>query len=63
MKKIVFLLSLVIAVGLTIDIAYKLFSDYDRLNSWGFGYITGKVIFLLIFLLLAYFTGIRKRES
>ena len=56
MKKTVSYLSIIIALLLSINIVKILTTDFERLTEYGFGYLTGKIILLLIFLSLIYIT-------
>ncbi len=49
MKKILFYLSLGISILLLINILNILISDLNRLTEYGYGYLTGKVILLVVF--------------
>jgi hypothetical protein len=55
MKKIIFYLSAIISAILLINII-NIIIDFKRLTNWGFGYLVGKIILLLLFLLISYFT-------
>lgn len=56
MKKTVSYFSIIIAFILSINIVKILTTDFERLTEYGFGYLTGKIILLLIFLSLIYIT-------
>lgn len=56
MKKIIFYFSLIVSLLISINIIQMLVNDFNRLTEYGFGYLTGKIILLLIFLSLIYFT-------
>ena len=56
MKKAVFYVSVIVAVILFINILNILINDFSRLTDYGFGYLTGKVILLLLFSAIAFFT-------
>lgn len=62
MKKIIFYISIVFVVILLVNIAQILISDFNRLTQYGFGYLIGKVILLLIFSSIAYFTRISSKK-
>lgn len=63
MKKIVFFLSIGISIILLISIIQILVTDFDRLTKYGFGYLTGKIILLLIFLIISYFMRNYKKQN
>jgi hypothetical protein len=56
MKKFIFYLSLIVSIFLLINILQILVTDFNRLTEYGFGYLTGKIVLLLIFLLITYIT-------
>ena len=60
MKKIIFYISIIISIFLSVNIAKILIADFDRLTEYGFGYLVGKVILLLIFISIIYITGKNK---
>lgn len=61
MKKITFYVSLLLAIALLINIAEIIINDVNRLTEYGFGYLIGKSILLLIFLIIIILT--RKKRS
>ncbi|SMC53921.1 hypothetical protein SAMN05660703_1683 [Cellulophaga tyrosinoxydans] len=61
MKKYLFYGSILISVFLLINILSILISDFSRLTTYGFGYLTGKIIMLLIFLTLSFI--VRKHKT
>ncbi|AUC22579.1 hypothetical protein BTO15_10975 [Polaribacter sejongensis] len=66
MKKIIFYISSVISIILLISIFNILNNDFDRLTEYGFGYLIGKIILLLIFVTLTLLTKSavwKKKES
>ena len=56
MKKIIFYISSLISIILLISIFKILINDFDRLTEYGFGYLIGKIILLLVFISLAFLT-------
>jgi len=56
MKKLLFYISAIISVILLINVGKILMSDFNRLTEYGFGYLAGKIILLLIFLTILYLT-------
>ncbi|MGR7813839.1 hypothetical protein [Lacinutrix undariae] len=56
MKKIVFYISSIIALFLLISIIQIIVTDFSRLTQYGFGYLFGKIILLVVFASLMYFT-------
>lgn len=56
MKKIIFYISSLISIILLISIFKILVNDFDRLTEYGFGYLIGKIILLLVFISLAFLT-------
>ncbi|WP_299777431.1 hypothetical protein [uncultured Formosa sp.] len=56
MKKIVFYISLIIALLLGINIVQIVATDLDRLTEYGYGYLIGKVILFVIFTSIAFLT-------
>ena len=62
MKKILFYTSIIISIVLFINVIQILSTDYDRLTEYGFGYLTGKIILIIIFMILAFFIRDRKPQ-
>ncbi len=56
MQKVIFYISIVFSIGLIVNIIKILTTDFDRLTEYGFGYLAGKIILLLIFLTITYLT-------
>jgi hypothetical protein len=63
MKKIVFYFAIGISIILLISIIQIIVTDFDRLTKYGFGYLTGKIILLLVFLIISYFSRNYKTEN
>lgn len=56
MKKVLFYISLGISIMLLINIANILITDLNRLTEYGYGYLVGKVILLVIFGVVMFLT-------
>ncbi len=56
MRKIVFYISLGGSILLLINIIKILTTDLDRLTEYGYGYLAGKVILIVIFIILMFTT-------
>ncbi|MGK0448974.1 MAG: hypothetical protein ACJA2M_002776 [Polaribacter sp.] len=56
MKKIIFYISSIFCLILTFNISKILINDFERLNEYGFGYLVGKIILFIIFLILVLLT-------
>jgi hypothetical protein len=54
MKKLIFYVSIIISIVLLINVVKILVSDFNRLTDYGFGYLIGKIILLLIFIMLLF---------
>lgn len=52
MKKIFFFSLIIVTALLGFNVAEIIISDYSRLTDYGFGYLTGLFLLLLIFLAL-----------
>ena len=63
MKKILFYTSLIISIILFINVITILVSDFNRLTEYGYGYLVGKLILLLIFGTIMFVTRKYKTES
>ncbi len=63
MKKWFFYVSLVISIILLINIIEILINDLNRLTEYGYGYLVGKIILLLIFGTITLLTRRHKTES
>lgn len=60
MKKAIFYISVLVALLLLVNVLEILITDFDRLTKYGLGYLTGKIVLVLIFSLVAYFTKEKK---
>lgn len=49
LKKLLFYISIIIAVVLLVDIAGIVLFDMDRLTRYGWGYLTGRILLLALF--------------
>lgn len=56
MKKIIFYFSIIISIILLIDIAKILKTDFARLSEYDFGYLSGKIILFIVFVLISFMT-------
>jgi|SouAtlMetagenome_1021521.scaffolds.fasta_scaffold08139_2 hypothetical protein len=56
MKKIIFYILIIISIILLINIVNILSTDFDRLTKYGFGYLAGKIILFIVFVLISFFT-------
>jgi hypothetical protein len=56
MKKIIFYFSIIISIILLIDIAKILRTDFARLSVYDFGYLSGKIILIIVFVLISFMT-------
>ena len=56
MKKAIFYLSLFISIILLVNVIKILITDFNKLTEYGFGYLTGKVVIILILLLVLFVT-------
>lgn len=56
MKKVIFYISVFLSVTLLITVLNILINDFARLTEFGFGYLAGKVILLVLFSLISFFT-------
>ena len=56
MRKIIFYISLAVSILLFLHVLQILVSDFHhRLTEYGFGFLTGKVVWLLVFVTIAVF--------
>lgn len=55
MKKIIFYILIIISIILLINIVNILSTDFDRLTKYGFGYLSGKIILFIVFVLVSFF--------
>ena len=60
MRKFLFYFSLVFSLLLVIKIAQILIYDFKNLTLYGFGYLAGKLILLILFGTVIYFTRFKK---
>jgi len=66
MKKTIFYISSIISILLLVNIFQIITNDFERLTDYGFGYLAGKIILLVIFLILILLTKkgiIKKRKA
>jgi len=56
MKKALFYISFIVSFILLINVGKILIFDFNRLTEYGFGYLAGKFIMLLLFLSVVYLT-------
>jgi inner membrane protein involved in colicin E2 resistance len=63
MKKILFYISLGVSIILLVNIINILITDLNRLTEYGYGYLVGKVILLVIFGTIMLVTRKYKTES
>ena len=56
MKKIIFYILIIISIILLINIVNILSTDFDRLTKYGFGYLAGKIILFIVFVLISFLT-------
>ena len=56
MKKIIFYISIIVSVFLLINILKILILDFERLTEYGFGYLFGKIILLVVFVTIVLLT-------
>lgn len=57
MKKLVLIISLFFILYLALHILNIVIYDLERLTDYGYGYLTGKVVALVLFTSLAYILG------
>ncbi len=55
MKKIIFYISLIMAIWLLFNIIAIVTVYFDSLTNYGYGYITGRIILFLVFAVIAFF--------
>ncbi|MEL1246259.1 hypothetical protein AAEO56_18440 [Flavobacterium sp. DGU11] len=55
MKKAIFYIAILASLALLINIFDIIINDMDRLTRFGWGYLTGRVILLGIFVFLTFF--------
>jgi len=66
MKKAIFYNLIIVSLVLLINIIQILVTDLKRLTDYGFGYLIGKIILLVVFLTIIILTRkyiIKKEES
>lgn len=56
MKKIIFYVSIGVSILLLVNIINILITDLNRFTDYKYGYLIGKIILLLIFIVIAFFT-------
>jgi len=56
MKKAIHYLAIVLSLIWAYKVSSIVIFDFDRLTQYGFGYLFGQVVLLLVFLALAFFT-------
>ncbi len=56
MKKIIFCTSLIVSIILLVNIINILNNDIERLNQYGVGYLIGKIILFIVFVIFCFFT-------
>ena len=56
MRKTIFYISMIVAFLLLVNIIEILITDFERLTKFGFGYLTGKIVLFVVFVLVTYFT-------
>lgn len=59
MRKFLFYFSSFCSLFLLVNVMMILIDDFQRLTEYGFGYLTGKILLLLLFLSIAIITGIK----
>lgn len=62
MKKVIFYISIVLAIYHLFSLIRILTNDLERLTTYGYGFLTGKIILLVIFILIAYLTRNKKEK-
>jgi hypothetical protein len=55
LKKALFYIFLLLSAGLLINILGIIVMDMDRLTRYGWGYLTGRIILLALFIALSYY--------
>lgn len=63
MRKLFFYFSLLVSIVLTINIINILTNDFNRLTEYGYGYLAGKVILLVVFGVVAFITKSSYKKS
>ena len=63
MKKIVFGILVLISLYFLFRVTKILLYDTPRLTEWGYGYLTGSVIYLIVFTGLSVFLGYKLFKS
>jgi hypothetical protein len=54
--KYLFVISIVLSIAMLVNLI-NIFFDHDHFSRFGYGYLTGKVILLIIFAVAALLTG------
>lgn len=57
MKKLLLIIFLLFSVYMLLHVLNILVYDFDRLTDYGYGYLTGKVVALILFSFLAFLMG------
>jgi len=55
MKKAIFYISIIAALGLVFNILNIILNDMERLTRYGWGYLTGRIILFAVFVFLIFF--------
>jgi hypothetical protein len=63
MKKIFFYIALGISILLLLNIIKIFTMDLNRLTQYGFGYLAGKVILFVLFMIIIFATRKHKTET
>lgn len=63
MRKFLFYFSLVLFILLLLNVAEIIISDFHNLTRYGFGYLAGKVILVILFGTSMYFTRNKKASA
>jgi len=56
MKKPLFYISLLLSIILILNISKIIVLDFQRLTNYGLGYLTGKVVLLMVLFSIIFFT-------
>ncbi len=63
MRKITFITSLIVSALLLLNIFNFMLTDLSKLTEYDYGYLIGKIIILIIFIVIAFLTRTRKSVS
>jgi len=55
MKKAIFYISIIAALGSVFNILNIILNDMERLTRYGWGYLTGRIILFAVFVFLIFF--------